>query len=76
MDDDREDRFSFNPRDVVWSQCVYCNHKHSGAGTCDAFPGRIPMVILTNDVDHRKCYPGDNGIQCDPYNPDDHYQNE
>lgn len=43
-------------------QCFYCKHKRP-AGKCDAFPEGIPREILFNRVDHRKPYPGDNGIQ-------------
>jgi hypothetical protein len=42
--------------------CVSCMHKGEGL-TCTAFPDRIPDAILFSEVDHRKPYVGDHGIQ-------------
>jgi len=44
------------------SHCVFCRHSMRG-GKCKAFPDGIPMAILDNTHDHRKPYPGDNGIR-------------
>ena len=52
---------------VISSQCISCAHKHSGKSTCAAFPNGIPREIITNKADHRKPYPGDNGILFQPY---------
>lgn len=46
-------------------QCVTCN-RYRGLLTCDAFPERIPQVILEGSFDHRKPYPGDGGIRWTP----------
>lgn len=33
---------------------------------CDAFPAGIPRDILLSEADHRKPFPGDNGIRFEP----------
>lgn len=46
--------------------CVYCKHLRNTIGIpskCDAYPEGIPVEIRTEEVDHRKPYKGDNGIQ-------------
>jgi len=45
------------------AQCNTCSHFHPKTTTCEAYPLGIPVVILTNQVDHRKPLPGDNGVQ-------------
>lgn len=62
---DRTEAFTWSPEDVTISQCVSCRHNRLD-GTCRAFPARIPMLILTNEHDHRRPYPGDHGIQYEP----------
>lgn len=46
-------------------QCALCAHYRIGR-TCAAFPGGIPAVILTGEVDHREPYPGDHGVRWSP----------
>lgn len=45
--------------------CFSCKHFRKGT-TCDAFPEDIPDPIWLNKADHRKPYPGDQGIQFAP----------
>lgn len=45
------------------SQCVYCsNFIPTNKFACLAFPDGIPEEVFENRHDHRKLYPGDNGI--------------
>lgn len=53
--------------------CAKCKHLHPDDDkpmgqppTCDAFPAGIPDAIYTEGVDHRKPFPGDNGIHFAP----------
>ena len=46
--------------------CNLCKHSTMKGTTCKAFPNGIPDKILTGEFDHRKPYPGDNGIQFEP----------
>jgi hypothetical protein len=52
--------------------CGGCKHLNTTSDRplldpkCDAFPGGIPNEILLSKADHRKPFPGDQGIQFDP----------
>lgn len=45
--------------------CSRCKN-YEGGKTCKAFKGGIPQVILDGKDDHKKPYPGDNGIMFEP----------
>ena len=61
----RKGRFLWQNGDVVISRCIECANYH-GDGKCLAFPSGIPGIILRNENDHTKPYPGDNGIRFEP----------
>jgi hypothetical protein len=63
-------RFIGNKNDFVLPQCHDCAHYYTGGMTCDAFIDGIPVEIFTNEHDHRKPYPGDNGIRFEPIKGD------
>lgn len=56
-----EERFGDRPGFVLLTWCSLCAHRRTGT-TCKAFPERIPDAILNGDDDHKKPFPGDNGI--------------
>jgi len=49
------------------TQCRDCKNRRGDE--CLAFK-EIPVAILTGEHDHRKPYPGDNGIQYQPTTDD------
>ena len=50
---------------VGLSPCYKCKN-YKGRATCAAFKEQIPIEIFEGKNDHRKPYPGDNGIQFEP----------
>jgi len=64
--DNRQDYFSFPPDSLQQSSCAFCQHKHAGAATCEAFPDGIPDDILLMKNDHHEPVEGDHGIQFAP----------
>lgn len=46
-------------------QCVSCIH-YDYANLCAAFPAGIPEEIMDGTFDHRRPYPGDQGIRWEP----------
>lgn len=46
---------------MVSSVCAFCVH-YQGKMSCQAF-NKIPKEIWLGENDHRKPFPGDNGIQ-------------
>lgn len=58
------DRMTYEPGDVILSQCAYCSRLAGGRGAaCLAFAAGIPQAILSNQADHRKPFDGDGGIR-------------
>lgn|GEM_PF-629051 len=47
-------------------QCVLCANFDPETWKCKAFKAGIPQAILTDQHDHNKPFPGDNGIQFSP----------
>ncbi len=57
-------RYAEGAETVKLAQCYKCRH-FLGGERCTAFE-MIPDAILNNFHDHRKPYPGDNGIRFEP----------
>ena len=57
-------------RNDIISQCVLCSNmnfdKNEHKMLCKAFPSGMPEALRYNKHDHKKPYPGDNGIQFVP----------
>lgn len=68
----RHDHLSVPLDELDVSQCMRCARldKNSDEARCEAFPDGIPDAILANDVDHRKPYEGDHGLQFVPLQSD------
>ena len=46
--------------------CDLCKHLYEDEISCKAFEDVIPSDINSGIIDHRKPYPGDNGIMFEP----------
>lgn len=62
LDPARADRFGWEEGDLEFSQCLRSRHKTPGEEVCTAFPEGILEAIQTNNVDHWRPYPGDQGV--------------
>lgn len=51
--------------------CTRFDARNPDVLSCTAFPDGIPEPIILSVRDHRKPYPGDNGLQFDPKAPAD-----
>lgn len=60
-------RFRATISEFKLPQCNNCIH-YQGSGYCEAFLAKIPDEIFNNFHDHKKPYPGDNGIQFEEKN--------
>ena len=58
--------FDIYPESIKVPICNQCIHRIPGTATCKAFPERIPQAILGATNDHRRPFPGDNGILFQP----------
>lgn len=55
---------------ILISPCQSCRHYAQDSSgellTCEAFPEGIPEPILSGELDHRRPFPGDQGIRYEP----------
>jgi len=66
---------------IIGTLCDFCKHEFANkpgpvyvsTPQCDAFPDEIPDDIYFSKHDHRKPYPGDNGICFEPVAKDSPY---
>lgn len=53
---------------LLGAMCACCRH-WDGAGGCAAFASGIPEDLINEGRDHRRPYPGDEGIRFEPVDP-------
>jgi len=53
--------------------CQSCIHYHGG-NRCVAYPGGIPLEIVSGEHGHRESFKGDHGLQYEPRGPNDVWQ--
>ena len=49
--------------------CAFCQRlsaNRAGTWCCRAFPGGIPAALIEGRFDHRRPFPGDQGIRFEP----------
>jgi len=59
---------------VAFSSCLLCKHFYNDIkekNACKAFKKGIPDIIFLGENDHKKPYPGDNGIRFEPIEKED-----
>lgn len=56
------DQLDYVAECLGFALCDFCKHFHHDR-TCTAFPDWIPTEIMGGEHDHRKPFPGDNGIR-------------
>ncbi len=53
---------------IIIRPCFFCKHMGRPLSTkCKAFPDGIPIEIIKGKVFHDSPYPGDHGIQFEPF---------
>jgi hypothetical protein len=64
MTTNNADKFTSSYGTRTMTQCATCAHwSRDNAKVCAAYPQGIPLIIVTNEVSHKKPLPNDNGIQ-------------